>query len=193
LRTKAGQRAKKTVTAKKRSPWFSLALGQHPDGIVPSLSHRGPRIVLLQNGVWATNTFYVIHFHQRARVHRKLAAISMLSSFSQLYGELAGQPMSQGGLKFTLEAIKQYPLMLPEGINASDVGRVLVEIDQFLRKGADGAARDAADRLILAGISSNEKALLGDFKDRHWSRRQSDGSKTVGLSQAASPENLVPA
>jgi hypothetical protein len=176
LGSAAGRVAKQTATAQKRDPWYVLPFQSRPHAIVPSLSHHGPRMTLVGSEVWATNSFYQLNFHADSQEGRKLAAISMQSSFSQLYGELVGQPMSQGGLKFSLEAIRKFRLLLPDDMSAANISATFTTIDRLLRKGEGQTAREQADAMILSFLSPAERALISDFRRRQWERRNACGT-----------------
>src|SRR5262249_39051991 len=87
LRTVSKAEIKSNVTFQKRSKWYALETGKVPDAVMASVFHYGPRLII-NRGHEATNVFYRIDFVGGNKTLRRLVAISIQTSLSQLAAEL---------------------------------------------------------------------------------------------------------
>lgn len=142
-----------TVWFKKRKLWFSPEGYDAPHGFLTYMNHFGPRIILNDGGVDCTNTLHRINFKGHiGQSKKKLIAISLLTTFSQISAELEGRTYGGGVLKVEPSEFRRVNLILPQGLHHRRVDKVFRVIDGYLRKSDPAAARKAADLLILGAI-----------------------------------------
>jgi adenine-specific DNA methylase len=151
-------------TFAKRSVWHCPDDGKIPDAFFPYMNHIGPRLVLNSAAVNSTNTVHRLYFNPSTGIsHKKLAAISMLTTFSQLSAEIEGRTYGAGVLKHEPTEAMSIRLFLPENIPINDVNRAAQAIDQLLRMHELDEARHKADTLIFGAefLAREEKLLIG--------------------------------
>lgn len=142
-----------TVWFKKRKFWFSPEGYGAPHGFVTYMNHYGPRIILNDGGVDCTNTLHRINFKgHTGQSQKKLIAISLMTTFSQISAELEGRTYGGGVLKVEPSEFRRVSLILPQGLHHRRVDKVFRVVDGYLRKGDPNAARKVADLLILGAI-----------------------------------------
>jgi adenine-specific DNA-methyltransferase len=154
----------KNATFAKRSIWHCPDDGKIPDGFFPYMNHIGPRLVLNSAAVNSTNTVHRVYFKPGITAsEKKVVAISMLSTFSQLSSEIEGRTYGSGVLKHEPSEATNIHLFLPKNISASDITRTGKTIDRLLRARAFDEARDEADLLVFGRkfLAENEKLFAG--------------------------------
>jgi adenine-specific DNA-methyltransferase len=170
-------------TFKKRTIWSEPDDRKLPDAFFPVMHHYGPRIVINAARCQCTNTIHRLYFHKGLKAHeRKLIAISILSSFSQLSAELVGRRYGSGVLKHEPREAEKIELLLPP-IESKTVKSAFAAINRLLRKGDRKAAMVAADAAIYAAsglddwrsASATLVAALDDMRLRR--RPQSRGKR----------------
>jgi hypothetical protein len=168
------ERRKKITTFKKRRVWSEPGDKKYPDAFFPVMHHDGPRLVLNKAGCNSTNTIHRVYFKQSlSRTEHMLAAISILTTFSQVSAELVGRRYGAGVLKHEPREAERIKLLLPLA-EQSEIKAVFAEIDKLLRSGDLPRAMARADSFIFkaAGIrnrSAKIKALkhsLAEMRNR---------------------------
>jgi hypothetical protein len=165
----------KNATFAKRSIWHCPDDGKIPDGFFPYMNHAGPRIVLNNTAVNSTNTIHRLYFNPSITVStKKLAAISMLTTFSQLSAEIEGRTYGSGVLKHEPSEAMSIRLVMPANIPSSGINRVANKIDRLLRVRAFDEARDQADALIFGNdfLIENKKIFIGLYRDLQAARKR---------------------
>ena len=161
-------------TFKKRAVWSEPDDRKLPDAFFPVMHHYGPRIVLNAARCQCTNTIHRLYFDAKLKAHqRKLIAISVLSSFSQLSAELVGRRYGSGVLKHEPREAEKIEILLP-ALEPKQATSAFNTINRLLRKGDRQAAMVHADSVIFAasgieGWASVSAALidaLGDMRRR---------------------------
>ena len=165
-------------TFKKRKLWHRPDDGRTPDAFFPYMYQHGPRLILNEAGTTSTNTIHRVYFKGEmsdrrtgselpfpapglalsARAWRRLCAVSILSTFSQLSGELQGRSYGAGVLKHEPSEARRVRLVLPEASALTDPDRAFREADAALRDGALGTARALADEFVLAALDDASRA-----------------------------------
>lgn len=165
-------------TFRKRRIWHRPCDGKFPDAFLPVMHHDGPRLVLNALGRNSTNTVHRVYFHETASVaDRKLVAISLLTTFSQISAELVGRRYGSGVLKHEPRDAERIELLMP-AIGADLIDRAFEQIDAHLRAGNAAAASQTADELILgqAGVDAlglrNLRHALAGMRQRRRPKRQ---------------------
>ena len=80
-----------------------------------------------------TNTIHRIYFHGKIPLsRRRLIAISMLSTFSQLSAEIEGRSYGSGVLKHELREAGRIQLLLPDEVPVERIAKVFRRIDALL-------------------------------------------------------------
>lgn len=150
-------------TFRKRSIWHRPCDRNFPDAFLPVMHHDGPRLVLNTLGCNSTNTVHRIYFHENAgAAARKLLAISLLTTFSQISAELVGRRYGSGVLKHEPRDAERIQILMPE-LASDAINRTFVAIDRHLRRGDPTSASAAADALILGQYGLSAEAL-GDLR-----------------------------
>lgn len=156
LETFPADRLATISTFKKRANWSEPDDRKLPDAFFPVMHHYGPRIVLNALQCPCTNTIHRLYFHVDLKPYqRKLVAISILSSFSQLSAELVGRRYGSGVLKHEPREAEKIELLLPQ-MEPKVVNSAFAAINRLLRKGDRTAAMVAADAAIYAAAGLDD-------------------------------------
>lgn len=152
-------------TFSRRADWLAADDGRIPDAFLSYMMHAGPRMALNSAGVNCTNTVHRIYFNQAVdSAQRKLACISLCTTFSQLSAELVGRSYGSGVLKIEPTEAKQIRLYLPNNYTAAEIDHKLDEFDLVLRSKGHEHARVIADEFIFPGTSPEISSLLEQAK-----------------------------
>lgn len=142
-----------TLWFKKRKLWFSPEGYAAPHGFLTYMNHDGPRIILNDDEVDCTNTLHRVNFKDHVdQSQKKLIAISLLTTFSQISAEIEGRAYGGGVLKVEPSESRRIKLILPQDMHPRKVDETFGIIDGHLRTGDPKAARKAADMFILSKI-----------------------------------------
>lgn len=136
------------ATFSKRPKWFRFLEDEKPDALLAFMTHLGPKLVLNDVGVDATNSLYRVYFKSSSPHERKLIAISFQTSFTQLAAERAGRALGSGALKLEPRHFKSLPILLPQR-SAQDIDATFNRIDAAVRYGNSDEARKIADNFII--------------------------------------------
>lgn len=154
------KRREDNSTFRKRRHWSETYDGRHPDAFFPVMHHDGPRLVLNTTDGTSTNTIHRVFFHAAAASAkmRKLAAISILTSFSQMSAEIVGRRYGSGVLKHEPRDAERLQLLIPK-VGTAELNSVFQEIDRLFRCGNRIEASKRADSFIYeaAGLTSAKK------------------------------------
>ncbi len=91
---------KANVTFNKRNPWHAVDDGKVPDAFLSYMHHEGPRLVLNSASINCINSIHRVYFSQVVTPRqRKLVALSLMSTFSQVIEELEGRSYGGGNSK----------------------------------------------------------------------------------------------
>ena len=176
-------------TFRKRKLWHRPDDDRPPDAFFPYMYQHGPRLILNEVGTTSTNTIHRVYFKDdsltifediyslRAEVSaaerirlstrgwRRTFALSILSTFSQLSGELHGRSYGAGVLKHEPSEAARIQLIIPRPRSENAVDATFREVDGLLRGGDFDAAKALADYFVLNALPSNERkrvcAVLG--------------------------------
>lgn len=149
-------------TFKKRQVWHQPDDGLTPDAFLPYMYHNGPRLILNDIGATSTNTVHRVYFHKLAQTRhhtisgtawKKVCAISILSTYSQLSGEQEGRSYGAGVLKHEPSEASRIRLILPKALDEREVETSFKQIDIALRNGRYDDARRQADNFVLKALS----------------------------------------
>lgn len=148
LATFPAERRTNISTFRKRKIWSKPDDGRVPDAFFPVMHHWGPRLVLNPYGFTNTNTIHRVYFLETMNeAARKLIAISLLTSFSQLSAELVGRRYGSGVLKHEPREAEKIRFLLPKVAPAA-IEKAFNAIDRDLRAGERGSAMKRADQLL---------------------------------------------
>jgi len=154
------KRRAETSTFKKRKIWSKSDDGRVPDAFFPVMHHWGPRLVLNPYGFTNTNTIHRVYFLATVNdVGRKLIAISLLTSFSQLSAELVGRRYGSGVLKHEPREAEKINVLLPK-IGQAAIEKAFNAIDRDLRAGKRESAMKRADKLVFAAIKLEDREAV---------------------------------
>jgi adenine-specific DNA-methyltransferase len=173
----------KVGTFRKRPIWWRPHDGRVADAFFPVMHHYGPRIVLNPDRCANTNTIHRVYFKsQLAMSQRKLLAISILTSYSQLSAELVGRRYGSGVLKHEPREAERIRVLMPAA-HPSAINATFQKMDRALRAGNRQLATELADQLVYArcGLADAKKeskrlvaALAAVRKRRRPGRRARD-------------------
>ena len=180
LNTFPSEKRKSNRTFRKRKLWHRPDDGRVPDAFFPYMYQHGPRIILNEAGTTSTNTIHRVYFKGEmasgrggselpfplsasgptvnSETWRRTCAVSILSTFSQLSGELQGRSYGAGVLKHEPSEARRIRLLLPE--QPIGVDRVFAEVDAALREGDLDAARATADAFALGALEDEERSTM---------------------------------
>lgn len=151
----------KNATFKKRCVWHSSDDRHTPDAFFSYMCDQGPRLVLNSAETTSTNTIHRIYFKESLQQsHKKLAAISIMTTFSQLSAELVGRSYGSGVLKLEPNEARRLHLLLPKNIRWQEVQSTYSNINKSLRSGNKKLAIKLADNFILKGIFKNKTSFV---------------------------------
>lgn len=163
---------RKTVWLNKRKPWWAVDSGPDCDAIFTYMNDKGPRLVLAGPGVKCTNTLHRVLFRERvSHQDRCAAALTLVSTFGQLAAEQLGRTYGGGVLKFELTDARRLPVLLP-GEEIAEPS--LTFVDLALRSGKMGAARQAADQVLLPRIFGRSWRSAVEEMSRDLARLRAD-------------------
>jgi adenine-specific DNA-methyltransferase len=153
------------ATFKKRSVWHCSDDGKVPDAFFPYMNHIGPRIVLNECATTSTNTIHRLYFRTRSRREMELAAISLLTTFSQLSAEIEGRTYGAGVLKHEPGEAARIRLFMPQGLSDEEIRTTAKRINSLLKAKAYQLAQHEADNFIFgeAYIDQN-KELFAELR-----------------------------
>jgi hypothetical protein len=107
---------------------------------------------------------------------KKACAISILSTFSQLSGELQGRCYGAGVLKHEPSEASRIRLVIPNLLHEEHVNAVFQQVDDVLRGGDANEARRIADLFVLQELTPVERetiiAMLAQALDEARRRRR---------------------
>jgi hypothetical protein len=137
-------------TFKKRPLWHRPDYGSIPDAFFPYMHHSGPRLVLNDAKITSTNTIHRVYFKSMPQYKKRLATISMLTTFSQVSAEIEGRCYGSGVLKHEPSEAKQILLMMPSELGVKEINDTYMQIDHLLRASKLEEARSLADQFIFS-------------------------------------------
>lgn len=145
-----------TFTRRKNSGvWHRFNDNRIPDAFFPYMHNKGVWIVLNKAKVNSTNSIH--RLYKKTNVtndYLKLAAISILSTFSQVSSEIEGRTYGAGVLKHEPSETVNIRILLPN-VGKKEVNKTFQEIDSLLRNGFFEKARKTADRMLLKEYSED--------------------------------------
>lgn len=177
------ERRQTISTFKKRPSWCAVSDGNTPDAFLPVMHHNGPRLVLNPAGYNCTNTIHRVFFEGSPTVtRRKLVAISLLTTFSQISAELHGRRYGSGVLKHEPRDAERIQILLPQEASQQSISKAYAQIDACLRNGDDAGARMKADAAVMGwaalGWSDSDHKVLADALTEMRARRRPNRSRS---------------
>ena len=177
-------------TFRRRELWHRPDDGCSPDAFFPYMYHHGPRLILNEAETTSTNTIHRVYFKEEpfaicekfpsctsggSTVEKiwlskigwwRMCALSILSTFSQLSGELQGRSYGAGILKHEPSEAKRILLILPRPDSEDAVDATFREVDYLLRNGNFDEARMLADYFVLKALPPNEQERVRAVLER---------------------------
>ncbi|MEC5162752.1 MULTISPECIES: Eco57I restriction-modification methylase domain-containing protein [unclassified Janthinobacterium] len=145
------------ATFRKRGVWHYFFDDRIPDAFMVFMTHLGPRMIINNVQANCTNSVYRVFFKSKSsNASKKLAAISLNTTYSQFSAELLGQGRGSGALKLEPSHTLSLRLYIPPNKSVDETNAVFTEIDGLLRSGEFDQARIKADTFIF----SDEKDFI---------------------------------
>lgn len=145
-------------TFAKRTRWFCPGNEEIPDAFFPYMHHAGPQIVFNNAQINCTNTIHRLFFRSEvSEPMRKMAAISLLSSFSQLSAEISGRSYGSGVLKHEPSEAMSIQLLLPSRFDKHALEVAFNQIHNRLKEKKPTEAMLLANQFL--GASCGEPKL----------------------------------
>ena len=177
------EREKNITFTKKRKIWYQPNDGRIPDAFFPYMHHQGPRLIINNAGVTSTNTIHRVFFCKETIANdyeKKLLAISLQTTYSQLSAELEGRVYGSGALKHEPSEAKSIKVIWSVKISPNIVNRAYKIIDSLIRQSRVEDARRIANRVLMGDYKSKftnkeipilEEALMTARKRRYDSEK----------------------
>lgn len=174
LKTYPEQQLVANKTFAKRNPWHKIDDGKIPDAFMSYMQHNGPQIALNFAGANCTNSVHRIYFNQVNNCDQKMAAVSFLSTLTQLSAEIEGRSYGSGVLKQEPSEAKRIKVCLPVNLNGKMIDELYDCVDKMIRSGENERARKKVDSVIFnfLKISSETAAFLEKVLSRLRNFRQ---------------------
>ena len=171
LDTYPADRRDAVSTFRKRPIWSAISDGKVPHAFLPVMHHDGPRLVLNTANMNCTNTIHRVFFKDETPIwQQRLAALSMLTTFSQISAELCGRRYGSGVLKHEPRDADRIHLMMPDNVDPTDLERVYWQADARSREGDAEGVRAIADVAAVALVRRRPNARPARPARRHAGR-----------------------
>jgi hypothetical protein len=171
-------------TFQKRTVWHQPDDGKVPDAFFSCMQADGPTLVLNKARVTCTNTVHRIFFKDGvSQDQRKLIAVALQSTFSQLSAEIEGRSYGSGGLKLEPSEVRRISVLLPLNVDSRELESTFTKVEGELRAGNRSGARHAADAFLVCrgSLMDSEVTLLEEgLNEIRKSRRSFRGQRIVG-------------
>jgi len=152
-------------TFSKRKIWHRADDGRIPDAFLSYMQHNGPRLALNKAGTTCTNSVHRVYFKNISKHIQKIAAISCLSTLTQISAEIEGRSYGSGVLKQEPSEAREIKICLFNHLSIKEVNALYKCIDELLRLGKEEDAKFEADKAVNAclGITEMTATLLDDM------------------------------
>jgi len=166
-------------TFRRRNDWLKADDGRIPHAFFSYMMHDGPRMVLNNAAINATNSIHRVFFNSPVALQtRKLVVISLCSTFSQLSAEHVGRSYGSGVLKVEPSEANRIRLILPKDKTDEQIDAAFEQIDACFRQCNTKGAQQVADMFIFGDRKKPDReqlifALTGELEiARNRRRRQ---------------------
>lgn len=151
----------KNSTFRRRKDWLRADDGRIPDAFLSYMMHDGPRMALNGVAINATNSIHRVFFHQTVEPQiKKLAVISLCSTFSQLSAEQEGRSYGSGVLKIEPSEANRIKLILPTRKPVEQIDAAFTQIDACFRQGNPKMAQQVADMFLFGDRKKSDREQL---------------------------------
>lgn len=139
------------LTFNKRERWYAPDDRKDPDAFFSYMCHLGPRLVVNTAKTTCVNSIHRIYFRKQLPVlKKKLIALSMATTLSNLCAEVEGRCYGQGVLKIEPSEAKRIRVYLPVKTSSAKINTAFREVNALLRRGDHDGAQKHADAIIFA-------------------------------------------
>lgn len=148
-------------TFRRRKDWLRADDGRIPDAFFSYMMHDGPRMVLNNAAINATNSIHRVFFNPSvSQQARKQVVISLCSTFSQLSAEHVGRSYGSGVLKIEPSEANRIRLILPKDKTIEQSDAAFSQIDAYFRKGDYEGAQQVANMFIFGNRKKSGREQL---------------------------------
>lgn len=146
-------REKNSTFRRRQNRWLAADDGRIPDAFFSYMIHDGPRLAINNAKINSTNTIHRVYFLENMSLFtKKIAVISLCTTFSQLSAEIEGRSYGSGVLKIEPSEAKRIKLIIPNDRTEEEIETTFSEMDNCFRQGRALQAYKLADQFIF-GIS----------------------------------------
>lgn len=146
----------KNKTFRKRLCWLAADDKRIPDAFFSYMNDHGPKLALNEAQINCTNSIHRVFFNKDLEESRKkLAVISLLTTFSQISAELESRSYGSGVLKIEPSNAKNIKLVMPSAISKKEINAAYKKINDLMRKGRQAEIEQIANKLIFSETEIN--------------------------------------
>jgi len=167
LATFPAEKIAMTTTFQRRERsgiWHRFNDNRIPDAFFPYMQNIGTWIVLNKARINSSNSIHRLYRQENVDDRQiKLAAISILSTFSQISSEIEGRTYGAGVLKHEPSEAIKIRLLMPNA-DSETIDQTISTIDTLLRQNLFQRARSIADNFLLSFYSQEIKNSYAYFE-----------------------------
>lgn len=143
-------------TFMKRSCWLAADDKRIPDAFFSYMNDHGPRIVLNEAQINCTNSIHRVFFNLGLEEPvKKLAVISLLTTFSQISAELESRSYGSGVLKIEPTNAKNIRLYIPGNKSKTEITATYKKLNNLMRNGKASEVEQLANEFIFSDVEIN--------------------------------------
>jgi adenine-specific DNA-methyltransferase len=144
--------------------WHRFNDNRIPDAFFPYMQNIGTWIVLNKARINSSNSIHRLYRQENVDDRQiKLAAISILSTFSQISAELEGRTYGAGVLKHEPSEAVKIRLLMPNA-DSETIDQTISTIDELLRQKLFQRVRSTADNFLLSFYAQEIKNSYACFE-----------------------------
>jgi adenine-specific DNA-methyltransferase len=155
-------------TFMKRLCWLAADDKRIPDAFFSYMNDHGPKLALNEAQINCTNSIHRVFFNKGLEESKKkLAVISLLTTFSQISAELESRSYGSGVLKIEPSNAKCIKLVLPDNRKKEEINATYRKLNSLMRKGMASEIERLANEFIFPNTDvSNLSNVLNLLRSR---------------------------
>lgn len=137
-------------TFMKRPCWLAADDKRIPDAFFSYMNDHGPKLALNEAKINCTNSIHRVFFNQGIEEStKKIAVISLLTTFSQVSAELESRSYGSGVLKIEPSNAKCIKLLIPDNKTKREINTTYRKLNSLMRKGLVTEVERLANEFIF--------------------------------------------